>query len=95
MDGIINEIIGITIALILIGVILYKSFDKLKLAENKQKEKGGKRMRTELVCAGCGIMRIGEIDANTSEKECHATAKYACRVCGCPYVETRDEAKKD
>ena len=48
--------------------------------------------RQEVVCLGCGIVRIAEINARESEKECHVTTKYICKVCGCPYVETKGQA---
>lgn len=51
--------------------------------------------RQELVCIGCGIIRIGTIDSRATEKECHITANFVCQACGCPYVETRGKALEE
>lgn len=51
--------------------------------------------RQEVVCVGCGIVRIDEIDARESERDCHITTKQVCKACGCPYVETKGQALEE
>ncbi len=63
----------------------------------KTNEKGEIKMgdRREVVCIGCGIIRIAEIDARETEKECHMTTKFVCPACSCPYVETKGQALEE
>ncbi len=53
------------------------------------------KIKQEVVCIGCGIIRIDEIEARESETECHMTTKLPCRACGCPFVETRGQALEE
>jgi len=52
-------------------------------------------MNSEVVCRGCGIVRIAVIDQTETEKECVLTTKFPCKACGCPYVELKEELLKE
>lgn len=51
--------------------------------------------KREVVCYGCGIIRIAEIDNDQTEKEGHVTARHTCQACSCPFVETKEQALKE
>lgn len=39
-----------------------------------------------IVCLGCNLIRMGEIDTIESERNCHSTARDSCPSCSCPFA---------
>ena len=47
----------------------------------------------KVYCIKCGVLRMDEVNARESEKECQITTEKVCPVCSCPYVKLVDVKK--